>query len=34
VLDSDTILMWVVIMPGWLTGELDNVVVTAITGSE
>ncbi len=34
VLDSDTILMWVVIMPGWLTGELDNVVVTAVTGSE
>jgi hypothetical protein len=34
VLDSDTILMWVVIMPQWLTGELDNVAVTAITGSE
>jgi hypothetical protein len=34
VLDSDTIFMWVVIMPSWLTGEIDNVVVTAVTGSE
>jgi hypothetical protein len=34
VLDSDTIVMWVIIMPRWLTGEIDNVDVTAITGSE
>jgi hypothetical protein len=34
VFDSDTILMWVVIMPSLMTGEIDNVVVTATTGSE
>ena len=34
VLDSDTIVMWVIIVPRWLTGEIDSVEVTAITGSE
>jgi hypothetical protein len=34
VLDSDTIVMWVIIMPQWLTGQIDSVEVTAITGSE
>ena len=34
VLDSDTIVMLVIIMPNWLTGEIDSVEVTAITGSE
>ena len=34
VFDSDTMLIWVIVMPQWLTGQIDSVEVTATTGSE
>jgi len=34
VLDSDSILVWVYVMPKLLTGPVDSVTVNVITGSE
>jgi hypothetical protein len=34
VLDTDSMLLWVIVMPQWLTERLDSVELTVTTGSQ